>query len=221
MKSFSIKRKGGIALLSTALVLALTSASQAAITYTVHMDVSSLVSNPNGPYSLDLQVATGSGNVLNSVTLSNFQLVGGSFTGSTFSGGGTSGSFSTTLTLDNSAANSYFAQEFTAGTTEISFDVLQTANSEFVGTGTPIPDQFNVFLDDGNTVDGYVPTTDPSSGDALLSSTFSAGETIGGIATYSSLSPDAGVTVSVVPEPSAFALLGLGSLGFFARRRRA
>lgn len=33
--------------------------------------------------------------------------------------------------------------------------------------------------------------------------------------------PINGVAISAIPEPSAFALLGLGSLGLFARRRRA
>ncbi|MGC4015514.1 MAG: NF038129 family PEP-CTERM protein [Luteolibacter sp.] len=210
-------------LLSTALFLGLAAASQAALTYTVTLDVTSLVGNTNAPFSLDLQMATGSGNVANSVTISNFQVTGGSFTGSPVAGGSYSGSFDSTLVIDNTAANTYFAQEFTAGTTTITFDVTQTTISEFVGTGTPIPDQFNVFIDDGNTADGYVPTNDPSGGNALLVSTISAGETVQDISTYTSGSPDAGVhvTVSAVPEPTSALLLGLGGLGLFARRRRA
>jgi len=222
MKRFSILR--GAAVLSAAALLSLASASQAALSYTVTVDVSSLVGNANGPFSLDVELASGSGNVANSVTLSNFQVTGGSFTGSAFTLGSTSGSFGGTLTLGDSSAYNEFAQAFTAGTTKITFDVTQTTNSETVGTGTPFPDQFNVFLDDNNTADGLVPTTDPSGANTLLASTIANGETLSNVKLYTSVSPDGGVTISAsalapVPEP-ATALFGAAVFGACTLRRR-
>jgi len=211
------------ALLSAAALVALTAASHAALSYTVTLNVSSLSGNTNAPFALDVQMATGSGNVSNSVTLSNFQVTGGSFTGTSASAGGTTGTFNDTVTLNNSSGFSFFAWNFSTGTTQISFTVNQTTNSEFVGTGTAIPDQFSVFIDDGNTIDGYVPTTDPSGGNSLVTSTISSGQTVSSIATYGSTSPDGGVTATVTPVPEAASstLLGLGVVGFLVRRRRA
>ncbi len=214
-------------LLSTALVLALAPAARATnypdLVYYVSLNVSPLSVNPNSPFSLDLQLVQGSGNVTNTVTLSNFVFVGGTATGTPdYTNGSETGSLNSTVVLTNSSSDNEFAQAFSSGVTQIDFKVDQTPNDEVVGSGTAIPDQFNVAILD-NTLSN-IPTTDPSGGSTLVASSISSSETIANVATSSSTSPDAGVTasVSVVPEPTTSATLlgGLIALGIVAFRRR-
>jgi hypothetical protein len=220
------------ALLSAGLSLAFVPAAHATtypdLVYYVKLNLSSLAGNANGPYSLDFQLATGSGNVTNTVTLSNFQYVGGGVTGTpNYTAGGESGSLATSLVLTDSSLNNEFAEALTAGVTQLSFKVDETPNSEVVSSGTPIPEQFNVFLDDST---GYsIPTTD-SSGGTLVESDLGSSSTLATVETFTSTSPDAGVTASVsasapvlTPEPASTSLLLLGAggvLGFLGLRRR-
>jgi len=222
MKNTRILRAGGAALLAIALLQALSPASKAAdLIYTVTLNTASLLGNADAPFSLDLDLVTGSGNVANMVTLSNFVFTGGvAASGPNFTQGGQSGSVASSVILTNSSPNNEFAIGFTTFPSQISFQVDETTNSEVVGSGTPIPDQFAVYLDDNNTTSGFVPTTDPSGANTLVSSTIFSGMTVGSVATYSSTTPDAGVTAAV-PEPGSAALLLFGAVGLVARRKRA
>jgi hypothetical protein len=215
------KRIRFAAAVSAALLLGLASGGHAAnLTYTVTINTLSLVNNTDAPFSLDLQLATGSGNpvtgagnVSNTVTLSNFVFTGGSASGSpNFTQGGVSGSFATTLTLTNTAGNNEFAEAFSPGVTQISFNVTETLNTETVGTGTPTPDQFNVFIDDNNTADGFVPTTDPTGNDTLVSSSLVSGNTASSVQHN---------TITAIPEPGTTAILCIGGvlLAIVARRK--
>jgi hypothetical protein len=227
MKFTFTERACGAAVLSIALFLSSAARSRAAgqpdLTFFLTLNVASLVSDINGPFSLDLQLAPGSDNIVNTVTLTNFTFTGGSATGSpNFTAGGATGSLTSTVTLTNSSPiDNELAQAFSSGVTQIQFHVDQTVNPE---TGVnAVPDQFNVFIDDNNSATGFfVPTTDPTGNDTLLSSTIIEGESLGDLNTYSSTSPDAGVTASVstVPEPtSAAMLLIVGAFGLCARWR--
>ena len=227
MKNTRILRAGGAAILAAALSLAYTPKIKAAdLIYTVVINTSSLIGNPDAPFSLDLDLVTGSGNavtgagnVTNTVTLSKFTFTGGATASSpNFTMGGQSGSVSSSVVLTNSSANNEFAIAFTTIPTQIVFTVDETTNSEVVGSGTPIPDQFAVYLDN-NAANGFVPTTDPSGSNTLISSTIVSGMTINSIQAYSSTAPDAGVTA--VPEPGSAALLLFGAVGLVARRKRA
>jgi hypothetical protein len=209
--------------LSASFLFALASASHAAnLVYFVTLNVASLVSNPNAPFALDLQLVPGSNNVTNSVTLSNFIVTGGTLTGTPdFSFGGASGSSASSIVLTNSnATDNEYAELFSAGVTQIQFKVTETSNSETVGSGTPIPEQFNVAIYDNTQ--SNIPTLDPSGGNALLSSAIVSGQTLSSVQTYSSTSPDAGVTVSLstVPEPASAGLLLIGACAMIARRKR-
>jgi hypothetical protein len=226
MKNTRLLRTCGAVFLSTAFLLALAPASQATdLIYTVVIDTSSLVGNPDAPFSLDLDFVTGSstgghGNVTNTVTLSNFVFTGGAAEAApNFTQGGQSGSVGTSVILTNSSLNNEFAIGFSTFPTQIRFQVDETTNSEVVGNGTANPDQFNVYLDDFNTASGFVPTTDPSGANTLVASPINSGMTLSSVSTSSSVTPDAGVTASV-PEPGSAALLLFGAVGLAARRKR-
>lgn len=220
MKTTRIVRAFRAAALSAAFLLALAPASRAAnLIYYVTLDVASLTSNANGPFSLDLQLVPGSDNVTNTVTLSNFTAFGGSFTGiPSFTNGGESGSVGTSVVLTNSdPVDNEFAEPFTSSTTLIMFKVNETNNAETVGVGDPVPDQFNVaILDSGLS---NIQTTDPGGGNALVSDAMVGSPFLSQVNTYTSQSPDAGVTAAA-PEPGSAALLLLGAGGLLARRKR-
>ena len=228
MKTTRLLSASGAAIFSVAALLALAPAAHATtfpnLVYDLTINTSSLVANPNGTFSLDFQLATGSGNVPNTVTLSNFQFIGGAPTGTdTFTSGNETGSLASTVVLTNGAADSdnEFAESFTSGTTQISFQVNETPNSEVVGSGTPTPDQLNIAILDSTI--SNIPTTDPSTNNELVSSVLGSTSNRSTVETFSSLSPDGGVTVVVsAPEPSSTALflLGFGGLvGLLGLRR--
>jgi hypothetical protein len=207
--------------------MAVPAARATSLSYWVILNTTSLLSDSNAPFSLDLQLATGSGNVSNTVTLSNFTFNGGTPAGSAnYTDGSESGSFASSVTLTNASANNEFAEQFSTGVSSIEFKVTETENTEEVTSGTPVDDQFNVYLDDNNANTGYfVPSLAPDGSDALLEAPLFENATISSVATYASQSPDAGVvTTAVVPEPSSVGMLAMaaGAVGFaFRRFRRA
>jgi hypothetical protein len=228
MKINNLLRASAAALLSTAALLVLTPSAKAAgfttinDTYTVTLNTSSLDTNANGLFSLDLQLVTGSGNVTNTVQISNFAFTGGTTVGSAdYTNGGETGTIGSggTVTLTNSASDNEIAEEFSASTTQISFKVSETPNNEIIASGSPIPDQFNIAILDNNEVN--IPTTDPSGGNTLVNSNLGEDPTL---ETFSSASPDGGVTAIVAtPEPSASALsmiAAVGLIGLVLLRRR-
>jgi hypothetical protein len=203
---------------------AIPAARATTLTYWVAINTTSLLGNSDAPFSLDLQLGEGSGNVSNSVTLSNFAFNGGAAAGSSnYTLGYYSGSLAGTLTLNNSEGTSEFAEAFSSSVTSIGFDVTETENSEEVNSGTPVNEQFNVFLDDNDTSSGFAPSTAPDGSDAILEAPLFENATGASIKTYSTTSPDAGViTTAQVPEPSSIGMLAMaaGAVGFAVRRFR-
>jgi hypothetical protein len=200
-------------LLSTLSLLTLTSAKATTypdLTYNVTLNLANLAGYmADAPISLDLQLAQGSGNVTNTVTLSNFTFVGGTASATpNFTTGGESGSLATSLVLTNSSLDNEYATALSSGVTSISFKVDQTPNSEEVTSGTAVPDQFNVSLIDNNL--NYIPTTDPSGADTLVNSALGTNATVN---QYS---------IVAAPEPGTNALLLAGGalVGVIALRRR-
>jgi hypothetical protein len=226
MKNSLLKKTCGAALLSTAFVLAFAPAARATeptfpnLTYSVTLNLGSVDLNPaNGPLSLDLVLNTGSGNVTNTVTLSNFVFTGGTASGTPdYTNGLESGSLASSVVLTsntpNTASDNEFEEAISSGVTKITFNVSQTPNSELVTSGTPIPDQFNVALQDGNF--NSLATTDPTGNNNLLSSAISSSETASQVKLYT-------LSTAAVPEPSTYATLlaGLIALGAMTLRRRA
>ena len=220
-------RAGGIcrtAALSAAFLLALASAGHAdPYTYAVTIDVSSLTTDANGPYSLDLQLVQGSDNVNNSVNIYNLSAVGGSFTSTpVFTTGGASGSVAGGVVLTNSASDNEVAYQFSSTTTQITFSVTESNNQELVGGGTPTPDQFNIAILD-NTAINPIATTDPSGNDALVSHAMEGTQGISQLELFSSTGVDGNGGVTAIPEPGSttMAAIGAGLLALLAWRRKA
>ena len=131
--------------------------------FTLTLDTSGLNASDN--YAVDLQLNQGDpANSNSAVNISNFQFGGGGSAGAAntiyMSGGGTSGSFGSGVTLTTSAASPYndLSQNFTNGKS-LSLDVNASALS--VPTGVA-PDEFIFDLYD-NTAGAPVATTDASS----------------------------------------------------------
>jgi hypothetical protein len=221
MKTTRIISAFGAALLSATFLLTLAPAAHATtfpnLNYTLTLNLSQLdATGATGPFSLDLQLITGSGNVTNTVTLSDFVFTGGTALGTTtFANGNESGSLATSVILTsntpNTASDNEFAEAFSSDVTQISFNVSQTPNSELVSSGTPIPDQFNVAILDTNL--NNISTTDPTGDNTLVSSAISSSETAAQVDQYS--------LVAAAPEPSTYATLfvGLVALGAAIRFR--
>jgi hypothetical protein len=174
-------------------------------------DTSSLVGNPNAPFTLDFNFndGSGAGDGNNTVTLSSFVLGAGSLTQSSISGGVTvnASPFSVTLT-DNSFFNDV---QFTfVPDTSLSFQIDYTANPD---DGTP--DTFTVAILDRNLIN--VPTTNPNNGIAFIELDLPTANPTAGtqlILSGSTQNSD-GVNIppptsGAVPEPSTSIFFGIG-----------
>ncbi len=218
MKLKRLLSASGAALLSTAALLALApSAKAAGITvpnfdFSVTLNLSALAGNLNGPFSLDLQLDQGSGNVTNTVQISNFVFTGGTTVGSAdFTSGGETGTIGTggTVTLTNSSQDNEIAEALSAGVTQITFNVVETPNNEIANGTSPIPDQFNVAILDDNL--NNLATTDGSGANELVSSVLGEDATVENF------------TLVATPEPGSFQLSLVaagGLLGLTLLRRR-
>ena len=207
-------------LLACACALLSVSAIQAAtVNFSVDLNVASLAGNGNGPFSLDFQLNQGAGAVINAVTLGNFSFVGGTPTGSATLTGGATGDLGSTVSLTDSANpfNEFF-QGFSAGTTDILFDGSITTNVD-----PTTPDAFSMAVLDGSLFN--IPTT--GLGDSLLLVNIAAVNlSSADFQTFTSTSPDSGVTVTatITPEPGTVGMAliaGLMALGCGARARTA
>lgn len=198
---------------ATVAALLLTYSAQADITYHITIDTSALTL---APYFLDFNLTDGSqssdGN--NTVTLSGFTFTGGNALGSAVTLGGAKGDFNSTISLTDSSSFSDIYQSFSTNTTSISFDLTLTGLND-AGISN---DTFTVSVLDNKT--NAIATTDVVNSTLL---TFNLGSTPS-FNQYAGTSPTVNAQVSAVPEPSTYALLGLGTLVALviaARRRNA
>ena len=203
-------------LLKNSLLLAagllLSSAAANAALYHASIDTSSLIGNPNAPFSLSFQLNGGDTPGNNSVTISNISFGGGSAgaAGTISATGDVTGNLGSSVNIANLLPFNEFYQEFTPGATiQFDFDVTQNLD------GTT-PDLFLVSIFgssfDNITTTGFGDTLIAVNIDTTGSLTVGVGQ---GEGAYSGVT----TTVSAVPEPSA-ALLGLVGGTLLLRRRR-
>ncbi|MBV8817383.1 MAG: NF038129 family PEP-CTERM protein [Acidobacteriaceae bacterium] len=211
-----LKNTLGLLLCGSALLCA--SSARADYQFKINLNVASLIGNANAPFYLDFQLNDGSGTLagVNTVTLSNFVLTGGSATGLATTFGTVTGNLGSTLTLtDNTGSGSEFYQQFTSNTQNISFNVSTTTNNDPTS-----PDLFAVGILDQNKAN--IPTTASDTSDTLVEAPISSTMSIASVKTFSSQSPDAGVTAAAaaVPEPSTWMSMVLGAAALILFKRR-
>lgn len=118
-----------------------TSPCQAQLFVNVRLDTAPLVGHGAAPFWLDLQLTNGDGTPNNTTTLTNFDLGGGSASGSPTLVGGATGSLASAVTLTDSAFLNAFTQGLVPGSV-LSFDLLLTTNAAEGGS----PDRFSLAL---------------------------------------------------------------------------
>jgi hypothetical protein len=191
------------------------SACQAQATFTVHLDTSSLIGNPNGPFSRDFQLSDGSGtnDGNNTATLGNFTFGTGAATGTATAGGGGAGSLVSGITLTDTGFVNELFQSFTPGNA-LTFNVALTGNAD----AGPTPDEFSFAVLDSSLAE--IPTT--GTGALLIADITPLGiapQTFAGTGPYAALS--APTTAAAVPELGTRPLFGLGlAAGLFGLCRR-
>jgi hypothetical protein len=192
--------------------------------YTVSLDTSGLVGNPNAPFALDFQLTSGdtTSGVVNTAVLSEFifgggggAAIGGPFPNS----GNASGDLSSTVTLDTSGGSFFneFSQYFTPGSTLV-FQLDLTNNPQPSGT----PDEFTFqFID--NTL-GEISTTDPSGSNSLVIIDLTGGTLQPAIFTTNgddvTITPELSSPTSGIPEPSTVWLVAPALLLALRYKRR-
>lgn len=198
-------------------------ALKASYVFNVDLNTAALAGAPNGPFFLDFQLNEGSDlSEMTTVSISGFTFTGGSPTGSANITGSASGDIGSTVTLTASDPSSDYTelfQGFTAGTTDVNFNV--TLPQQFTGL---TPAQLNVAILDSETNNPQIDTNAPDTV-SLVTAPILSSYSLSNIGAYSSTDNPAGVTATVtaVPEPSSIAMFGLGLAGMLCvlRRRRA
>jgi hypothetical protein len=177
--------------------------------FNVLINTSSL---PNSPFTLDFYVFDGSGAADTTVNVSNLNLGGGSFNGSSNLFGSASGDASTSFSLNDSSGFGQLTQSFNPGSFVSFFVTFVSA-----GSGGGVPDLFAFLIDELNSTDG-------SGGNSLVTAQFVASTP--DVSAFSATTYVAtgnvvqGVNAVVtVPEPASMTLLGGGMLVTALRRK--
>jgi hypothetical protein len=202
------------------IMLGTTSARAGVLNYLVDINTSALVGNPSAPFSLDFQSNWASG-LSQTVTLNNFIFTGGSVTGpASLFGGGVTGDLGSSLVFNASLGNSSneYYQALTSGVTDIKFNLSLTTNSAGI-----TPTSFSAAILDNLL--GNIPTTAAGSDNLVFASIDGLNTTISGYnsTVAGSSTPGVNVTLTAIPEPSAYAgILGACALtaGLYRRQRR-
>jgi hypothetical protein len=199
-------------------------------TFEVNLNTSALsaADAANAPFFLDFQLNYGSApESANTVTLSNFQFVGGGALGSVTTNGDASGSLGSSVSLTASSASQFneLFQEFASSTTDIEFTATVTEN----GSNGVTPTEFSTaILDSSLGSPAQLFTTAPDTA-SLVTLDLASADTLKNVNAFTSVSsadgntPVSGVsaTITAIPEPSTTAAILGGAaliLAVYARR---
>jgi hypothetical protein len=200
---------------AAALFISLPPYARADLVDAVTVNTSALPSAPGSEIFFVLTDGSGTGDSLNTATLSSFGFGGGSAgavdTGSLF--GGVSGSMTSTVSLTETSFTNIFAQFFTAGSA-ISFNLDLTTNLQ----SGPTPDQFSLAILDPSA--NPIPTSDPTGDDNLLVININSSNP--DVVSYSDLVTVTPTGAVATPEPRqlAFPIIVLISLALVGWRTR-
>lgn len=195
--------------------------AEASFLYNFNLDTSTLTAG--NTYKLDFQLNDGDLNNNNHVFLNNFNFGTGGSLNSPLLQGGASGDLSSGVMLTDSNFLNEFTQDFTAGDT-LGFDFL---SSNAFDNSDPFAqfDEFSFALLDGNG--DQIPTTSPSG--SLITANFNGdsaplvqpygSDTSGGAPALNPIVTAAPQT-QPVPEPSTYAMMGLGAMAMLVMARR-
>jgi hypothetical protein len=182
------------------------------VIHSVTLDTTPLVGHPSGPFYVELAFTDGSGvdDANNTVTLSNFNLGGGSALGGPLVFGGASGSLETEVSIVDNSFLSLFSEQFAPGL-QLSFSLGLTLNDDAGGT----PDRFTFFILDNSGV--ALPTLAPAGDYFFGADIHSTGPIFDAWGSDPSRAPTVGDPLSIsaptvtvansVPEPSTIYLL--------------
>lgn len=186
--------------------------------FNVALNTAPLVGNPNGPFSIDLQLGDGSGmnDANNAATISSVSLGGGSLVGSPVLFGGAAGSLASTLSLTDSDFVNGIVQSFDAGAA-LSFDVSLTTDLD----SGPFPDELSLSLLDG--LGNPIPTTGLLSAFLVIDidSAHPAIQLFAGSGPYATIGAPLLSPVGRAPEPATLLLIAISALSCALDRRRA
>ncbi|HUA00930.1 MAG TPA: NF038129 family PEP-CTERM protein [Candidatus Aquilonibacter sp.] len=194
------------------------------VNFTVNVDTSSLIGNPNAPFEIGFALldASGTADMNNTVDVTDFSFgtggSGGAVDPSITEGGG-SGDLTSGIDLVENGSDGLngIAAFFTPGST-LSFLVSMSTNPTAPGSIDPslgqTGDEFVVLIFQDNAT-SEVATTDPSGNDFLVDAEINPNGV--GIEEYKIAAPVA------TPEPGTLLLLlcGIGALGFGLLRKRS
>jgi hypothetical protein len=190
--------------------------------FDVRLNTSALIGHPAGPFYLDFQLndGTGLGNGNNTATLSQFNFGGGSLLGAATSFGGATGSLASSVTLTDTSFFNEFFQGFTPGSS-LSFRLSLTNN-----VNPPTPDLFAFSILDADLFN--IRTFSPGNSDALVLVNITGPNLVANAYAGNGAPDQTGATsialaapsVTPVPEPSAYGLMGAALVGATAWRRR-
>jgi len=228
-----MKIKTYLSLAVTVCLLTLTLPSQAQLVVYDNLGTAATAgyseANANNPTFGD-QLTLSQGGVLSSISASLFNSTSGGNTGSILSGNmliriyDNTTAYTGGVIANNLLGSQTVTWDFTGGG-GLAAGFFSTETFDFSGLNLTLPQNILITqtftLTAGtSTRTGFVLFGNSTSGSSPANVYIQSSSTAAGLYSFTGNPSQVGYTVQLVPEPSAFALAGLGALGLLIRRRR-